>query len=536
MAPESKTALIGVCSKERDLPVIELSLTRLKQYLLNRYDQSEILDTLPYLGLDLEGTEGDVVSVEYSPNRPDFSSEAGIARALAGIMDVKVGLPKYNFPDSDFVINVALDEIRKVRPYIFGLYAEILVTEEIIKQLITMQEDLHNGLGRKRSAVAIGIHNAEVISKKILYHGSRDKEYSFVPLGSSGKMSIQDIVSKTAQGIQYGKILSQGVYPLLEDSDGHLLSMPPVINGEHTRLREGISRLFVDVTATEARAGDTVIAIIASMLDDIGATVKTVSIERKEEDGEQERANSLGKSREKTPNMEPHRRAFDLELVNKNLGYDFTLDDAKHYLARSRIELANGQTAMVPRFRADIMHPVDLSEEVALGYGVGRIEQLKVESSLVGSFNKNLRKLDECIEVFVGLGFTEIWNLSLVSQDAASHCHHSFKVENPKSLNYEYLRCDLTSSLLSVLSASTDQEYPQRIFEVAPVFSNMRGTEDKNITGIRENYHGAALLAGADVQLHCCQIIDGCILANCTSSPRVQDHFETFKRGKCLLP
>ena len=468
------------------MPVIELSLTKLKQRMKNTRSQTEILEALPYLGLDLEGVEGDDVSVEYSPNRPDFSSEAGIARALAGILGVEVGLPKYHFSQSKFAISVADDQIRRVRPHIFGLYAETYVNEELIKELIAMQEDLHNGLGRRRSTVAIGIHNGAVISRDLSYFGSTDDSFSFVPLGSEKKTSIKEILSGTDQGIQYGRILSQGVYPILQDSEGHILSMPPIINGEHTRLKEGISSLFVDITATDEIAGDAVIAIIASMLNDTGAKVETTRIE-------------YSGSQIITPNMEPLHRNFDLELVNKNLGFNFSLDEAKTYLGRSRIELSDRKTALVPRFRADIIHPVDLSEEIALGYGVGRIEALKVESSASGAFNRKLRKLDECVEILIGLGFTEIWNFSLVSKELASHCGTTLRVENPKSQNYEYLRCDITSSLLSTLSSSTDQEYPQKIFELAPVFTTTGNSQTKGVTGISEPYHCAAMIAGAAV-------------------------------------
>ncbi len=133
-----------------------------------------------------------------------------------------------------------------------------------------MQEDLHNGIGRRRSKVAIGIHNAEAITNQIKYYATKDQDFSFVPLGSKEKQTLDQILEGTEQGVSYGKLLS-GVFPILEDSRGNVLSMPPIINGDLTRLAAGQSKLFVDITGTDERVVDTSAAIIASMLSDSGA-------------------------------------------------------------------------------------------------------------------------------------------------------------------------------------------------------------------------------------------------------------------------
>ena len=124
-----------------------------------------------------------------------------------------------------------------------AFYAEIPVTDELIKQLITMQEDLHNGIGRRRSKVAIGIHNADVITNQIKYYATKDQDFSFVPLGSREKRTISQILEGTEQGVSYGKLLF-GTFPILEDSRGNVLSMPPIINGDLTRLARRSVKTF----------------------------------------------------------------------------------------------------------------------------------------------------------------------------------------------------------------------------------------------------------------------------------------------------
>ena len=54
-----------------------------------------ILERLPYLGLDLEEIAEEYVRVEYNPNRPDFSTDYGIARALNGLLGLVTGAPEY---------------------------------------------------------------------------------------------------------------------------------------------------------------------------------------------------------------------------------------------------------------------------------------------------------------------------------------------------------------------------------------------------------------------------------------------------------
>ena len=475
------------------MPVINLSLSKLKEYAQNRASEAQILETLPYLGLDIEGTAGDTVSVEYSPNRPDYSSEVGIARSLLGMLGIRTGLPLYNFPRSTFEIEVPGKEnpIFKVRPHIFGLVCDIAVDEALIKQLIAMQEDLHNGLGRKRSLLAIGIHNAEVITERIRYYATTDPTFSFVPLGSSRKMTIEEVLATTDQGIKYGGLVKPlGAFPILEDSAGHLLSMPPIINGELTRLKDGISRLFIDVTATDARAGDTATAIIASMLSDRGGRVLSVDVK------------SGGRLIRTTPDMTPQEMGFDLGLVNREIGFSLSIEQASQYLEKCRLSLGGegGElVAKIPRYRSDIVHPVDLAEEVALGYGIQRIEPLETASALAGSFNRKLKRIDRMIEILVGLELTEVWNLSLVNSEQVSSTRAGspLKVDNPKSQSFEFLRQDLTSSLLAVLGGTTDQEYPQKIFELAPVFQRSSDLQ-RHYTGVLEEQHAAALIASKD--------------------------------------
>ncbi|MGI0092173.1 MAG: phenylalanine--tRNA ligase subunit beta [Nitrososphaerales archaeon] len=507
------------------MPVIQLSLSRLEQYCKKKADERKIIEILPYLGLDIEDQAGDIVNIEYSPNRPDFSSEAGVARALVGLLGIETGPPKYFFPPSNFKVSLSGTEIKQTRPFIHAIYSEIPLTDENIKQLIAMQEDLHNGIGRKRSKVAIGIHNAEVISNQIRLYATRDEKFSFVPLGSTKNQNIREILSSTDQGLAYRKLLS-GSYPILEDSRGNVLSMPPIINGELTRLRPGLSRLFIDLTGTDERALDATTAIVASMLHDSGGKVYSVEIQ-------QDVGNFW------TPDMSPKTMRFDLELTNGILGEEFSVSDAARALERSRIGLYGNGDAIIARYRYDIIHPIDLVEEVALGFGIQKFAAQNLKSSLIGSFSKRQKKIDLVIDVLVGMELTEIWNLSLTSLEQVTHCKRTglIKVEDSKSQSFEFLRCDIIASLLATLGASTHQEYPQRIFEQAPVFK----ISEETVSSIAEEDHVSVVIADSGVNYSMIRsVIDGLfrlLLGEKTSISfkQLQEELEPFALGRSAV-
>ncbi|HYY67379.1 MAG TPA: phenylalanine--tRNA ligase subunit beta, partial [Nitrososphaeraceae archaeon] len=87
-------------------------------------------------------------------------------RALKGLFEIEVGIPNFHLSaDHEYVIHVD-KSIQQLRPYIVSLVAkrkERNLTNGDIKELISMQEDLHNGIGRHRKKASIGIHNLDKV-------------------------------------------------------------------------------------------------------------------------------------------------------------------------------------------------------------------------------------------------------------------------------------------------------------------------------------------------------------------------------------
>jgi len=446
-------------------------------------DRRKVLDRLPYIGLDIESSEREFVRVEYSPNRPDFGTDYGISRALRGLMGKEVGLPTYSASPSGITVSVD-PRLSSVRPYIscataFGLSLD----DEDVRQLISLQEDLHNGLGRRRKKAAIGLHDMDPLTPPIKYSAVLSS-FKFRPLESGKAMKIEEILAKTEQGRLYGGILSRTrLFPIIVDSRDVVLSFPPVVNGTATKLSAKTRKIFVDVTGTESRTVDDVLAILVTTLSDMGAKIGSVFVKNK----------NGGRN---TPDLSVAQVRLDLALVRRVTGLDLTRKQVIGCLRRSRLDVRGGRV-LVPRYRIDILHPVDIAEEVALGYGIDKISALYPASKQPGMFNPFDEFLDKASDIMAGSGMVEMMTYELTDEKLL---YDSFGrpsgdkigVENPKSAEHSILRDSLVPSLLAALARNVKEEYPQRLFEIGRVYT-------KSKQGVDESWHLGCLLAHSQV-------------------------------------
>ena len=54
------------------MPVVTVYFDRLKSMLDGEISREKLIDTIPYLGLDIEEEADEYLRIEYNPNRPDF--------------------------------------------------------------------------------------------------------------------------------------------------------------------------------------------------------------------------------------------------------------------------------------------------------------------------------------------------------------------------------------------------------------------------------------------------------------------------------
>lgn len=444
------------------MPVVTLYIKRLEKLVGAK--SGKIVDALPFLGLDIEEQTPEYIRVEYSPNRPDYATDVGVAAGLQGLLGVKTGMAKFGVKKSRAYQLRVDPATKKIRPYISGMIAKGgTLDDESIRQLIALQEDLHFGVGRRRKKASIGIHDLDAVSFPLFYT-TKSRDHKFVPLATNDEMSVQQILDQMDVGRDYGRVLGGGSkVPIILDASGNTVSFPPIINSSLTTVSTSTTNLLVEVTGNDQSAVNDSLAVVASTLHNLGFAMCDIVINSKS-------TSSAFATRLMT---------LDSDLVNQILGLHMTPQNICASLKKCRLDAkARGKKIVctIPRFRFDILGPMDLVEEVALGYGIKNLGPTLPASATVGQKNPTTLRLDSISQVMVGLGFTEALNSGLTSKqtlyDNTKRDHADMiEVAESKSQEHTILRDMILPGLLENLSRNVHESYPQKMFETGTVFS-----------------------------------------------------------------
>lgn len=438
--------------------VVSLDYGDLSSLLGEEVPKPRLEEVLPRLGSELKGWEDDVLRVEVLHSRPDMHSVEGIARALKGQLGIEEGMPAYDVKVSgiDFLVD---PNVKEVRPHVVGgLVTDLPLTEALVVSLVDLQEKLHVGLGRRRRKVAIGLHDADTVEPPFRYKAFPPDAVRFVPLGGSREMSLGEILRDHEKGREFGPILEgKPLLPVILDREERVLSFPPVINGVVTALTPETENLFIDVTGTDAVAVHSALNVLMTALAERGGRLASVTLMRPDEATD-------------TPDLTPQAWEVSLKRTNALLGLSLARKEAVAALRRMRLD-ATGRgdriAVSVPAYRTDILHEVDLIEDVAIGYGFHRIEPTLPRHMTLGlalplnEFTRAMR------HILLGHGLQEARTLTF--QDASSPYrppHDAVELVNPLASDLGEVRASLLPSLLEVLRLNRRRELPQRFFEV----------------------------------------------------------------------
>ena len=461
------------------MPVIELNLNRIKKIISGNVTKKRIVDTLPFLGLDIESQDGDKIRIEYSPNRPDYSTDFGIALGLEGLLGIKKGIQKTNIKkQGKFEIKVD-PSVSKIRPFVTGVIARNgTIDDETIKQLMNMQEDLHFGIGRKRKKSSIGLHDLDRISFPLNYTTST-RGHSFVPLNSESKHTIDQILSETEVGKNYGWILGDSKnIPIIVDSEGTTISFPPIINASVTAVTTKTKNVLVEVTSLDKDAAEDMLSVVVAILQMAGFEIIQLTI-------------SGGKN--STPRLNSRKIQYDTRLTEQILGLNISPSAMTSSLKKCRLDAIQKGTKIqctIPRYRFDVFGPMDIVEEIALGYGIDNLTPKLSPSQKLGEKSLMTKKLEIVSKITVGFGFTEALNSSLTSKKILfdflnRDSSQMISVIDSKSQEHTILRDTLLPGLIENLSKNIHESYPQKLFEVGTVFSKAKPIHEAiNLAGV----------------------------------------------------
>ena len=343
----------------------------------------EIEEKITMMGTPVEENNEKEFSVEVFPNRPDLLSLQGFSRAVLQYTGKK-GIAKFkvNKPEKDYKVKID-KSVRQVRPHTAcAIVRGLKLDDEKIKEIIDIQEKLHLTIGRKRKKVAIGIYPLEKIKLPIKYLAKKPEEIKFVPLEMSKELTGAQILRQHPAGREYADLLNDAeVFPIFVDAENKILSMPPIINSHETgKINEKTRDVFIECSGFELPHLKKCLNIIVSVLSDMKGKIYAMNI--------------TGEDNFISPNLEPEEIEFEIEDINKILGLDLKEKEIKNLLLKMGIdyEKNNGKsTAIVPAYRADILHWVDLAEEVAIAYGYENFEPEIPEISTIGEEDKTAR-------------------------------------------------------------------------------------------------------------------------------------------------
>ena len=462
---------------------------------LTRTDRKTIIEKVPLIGSDIERIEDDHVDVEFFPDRPDLFSPEGVARAMRGYLGIETGLPPYSVKPSG--IKFTIDpELATIRPVLgAAVIRGVSFDDESIQSIMSLQESLHWAVGRGRSKVAIGIHDMDTVRPPFHYIASRPSR-GFIPLDFTEKMTMDEILEKHPKGRDFAKLVKGfPLYPLIVDDDDHVLSFPPIINGERTRVTIDTKNILLDTTGTDKRAVSVAVNIICTAMAEAGATIESVEIGGVE-----------------TPTLAPAERMVSVSECSRILGVGLTPATMAALLQRMRFgaEPAGADTVkvLVPCYRADIMHDWDLFEDVAIAYGYDKLESQPPRTFTVGKPHPVQVNMALARGVFTGIGYLEVMPFTLTNEDVlykrmqreekkgVLHVMHPISIENT------VVRTELLPLLLEFLTLNRHRELPQRLFAVGDVVLDCRTHQQASGVSTHPEADFSEAYAAADAILH----------------------------------
>ena len=482
------------------MPTININRKVFESLIGKKLPTEKLKDRISYLGTDLESVTEDEIIVEIFPNRPDMLSVQGFSRVFSSFIGAKTGLRQYKVePSKEKVI---IDRsVADVRPYTAcAIVKDMHFDDEKIKEVIDIQEKLHITYGRNRKKAAIGIYPFEKIKTPITFTAKNPEEIKFQPLEFPREINGRQILSQHPTGREYGKLLQdEEVFPIFIDANDEILSMPPIINSHKTgKINLDTKEVFIECSGFNLDYLKKTLNMIVCALADMGGKVYAMEIHDSDK-------------KELSPNLEPEKMHFSIENVSKLIGIDLNEKEIKDYLKKMGLGYQKNDakvsrfldaresqhskecgfqdsrheknTAFIPCYRTDMLHEVDIAEDIAIAYGYENLVPELPEISTIGEEDNMAVKKRKIAEILIGLGLLEVstYHLSTKEKQFKNIGIKEFRDEMIEVIDSKtennILRNSLLANSIAVLNDNLDSAYPQKIFELGRIFYHDKDSE-----------------------------------------------------------
>jgi phenylalanyl-tRNA synthetase beta chain len=427
-----------------------------------------------------------IYKVDVPANRYDLLCVEGLSRAIKIFLGT-CSAPTYKVVEGSTTMTVKKENTDKIRPFVVcAILRDIAFTQERYESFIDLQDQLHRNLCRQRSLVAIGTHDLDAIQPPFSYDAREPTEIDFVPLthkteSFNGRelMELYETDPSCKHLKPYVPIIKDSpVYPVVLDSEETVLSLPPIINGEKSKITLETKNVFIECTATDLTKANIVLDTVVCMFSEYCAdpfSVESVTVNYENGDG-----NVLQSY--VTPQMYTRNETATVDFCNSLIGIQISAAEMKTLCNKVQLgpaQLLENDTVLqvtVPPTRSDILHPVDIAEDIGIAYGYNNIVKRVPKTCTVGG-EFPLNKLGDLLRIEIGLaGYTEVLTHGLCSKRdnftaLRRNIAPAVSLSNPANQEYEVVRTTLLPGLLKTLQHNKSASFSNgfKLFEISDV-------------------------------------------------------------------
>ena len=414
-----------------------------------------------------------IYRIDIPANRYDMLCIEGIARALnvfRGVVDV----PKYALSSPVRHKMFVKPETALIRPFVVcAVLRGVKFTKERYNSFIDLQDKLHQNLCRQRTLVAIGTHDLSTLEGPFTYEARSPSDISFRPLKQERSFTADALMEHYQSDQKLKKFLhiikDSLVYPVIYDSKGTVLSLPPIINGAHSAIALDTKDVFIECTATDLTKANVVLNTVCAMFSEYCSTpfeIEPVEV-----------VDAFGKT-SVYPNMESRKMEVSVDFINKRIGVELKADRIAELLVKMQLSgrvAADGKSVVVsvPPSRSDVLHACDVMEDVAIAYGFNNIVKC-IPPTVTEGKELPLNQLSDLLRLEVATsGFTEVLTWALISRAEnygnirKADDDSAVSIGNPATAEFEVCRTSLLPGILKTLAANKDAPLPIRLFEIS---------------------------------------------------------------------
>ena len=418
--------------------------------------------------------------IEIAANRYDLLCLEGLALALRVFLE-KEKMPEIkalNVLDESERQLIVYDSVNEVRPIgLCAILRDINFTDETLKGFMDLQDKLHNNICRGRKFVSMGTHDLDTVKGPFSYRALSPENIHFVPLNRTEEVNGDGLMSILKDDPKLGKYLylleGKDKYPVMMDSNGVIMSVPPIINSHHTKMTLNTHNVLLDVTGIDYTKCEIVLNTLIAMFSVYSKNPFTVEEIKVicEKTGE-------GKI---YPNLKPRIFTADINYLKTITGINnITPEDIIKNLEKMELKakILNEKEieVSVPITRSDILHPCDIAEDLAISYGYNNIEKQLTKTNTYGT-QQPYNKLTDLFRNEMSMaGYTEFLTMALLSHKDMftnmlkdSSDDKTAKILYSKSKEFEYIRSSLIPGILKCIEGNKANQLPFRIFEISDV-------------------------------------------------------------------